>query len=157
MIRRRYVVLACAAALALVTAACSSSSSSSTSAAAGSTSTTTSSSSEGGGTVNATEHDFEIALDQTTVAGGEVTFNITNNGPSTHEFVVFKSDDAPDDLPVENGEVQEDELDAIGEQEDIAPNTNSTLTLQLPAGQYVIICNITGHYEAGMQTGLTVS
>lgn len=144
MLRTRHLLLGCAAALALATAACASSSSSSSAA-------------SGGKSINATEHDFEIALDQATVAGGEVTFNVTNNGPSTHEFVVFKSDDAPDDLPVENGEVQEDELDAIGEQEDIAPNTNATLTLQLPAGQYVIICNITGHYEAGMRTGLTVS
>jgi len=147
--------LACAAALALVAAACSSSSSTSTSAAAGSTST--SSSSEGGGTINATEHDFEIALDQTTVASGDITFNITNNGPSTHEFVVVKTDDAPDDLPVENGVVPEDGLDVIGEQEEVAPSTNVTLPLTLAAGQYVIICNITGHYEAGMHTGLTVS
>ena len=125
--------------------------------AAGSTSTTTSSSSEGGTTVNATEHDFEIGLEPASVAGGEVTFNITNNGPSTHEFVVVRTDDAPDDLPVESGEVQEDGLNVIGEVEEVAPSTTVPLTLTLPEGAYVIMCNITGHYEAGMHVGLTVT
>ena len=143
MIRTRHLVLGCAVALALATAACASSSSSSSAA-------------SGGKAINATEHDFEIALDQTTVASGDMTFTVTNNGPSTHEFVVVKTDDAPDDLPVENGVVPEDDLDVIGEQEEIAPSTTATLSLTLPAGQYVIICNITGHYEAGMHTGLTV-
>lgn len=144
MLRTRHLLLGCAAALALATAACASSSSSSSAA-------------SGGKSINATEHDFEIALDQSTVASGDITFTVTNNGPSTHEFVVVKTDDAPDDLPVENGVVPEDGLDVVGEQEEVAPSTTATLSLTLPAGQYVIMCNITGHYEAGMRTGLTVS
>jgi uncharacterized cupredoxin-like copper-binding protein len=85
-----------------------------------------------------------------------VTFNISNEGPSTHEFVIIKSDDAPDALPTKDGEVEEDKLDAVDEQEDIAPGTTAELTTELEAGSYVIICNITGHYEAGMRTAFTV-
>ena len=32
-----------------------------------------------------------------------------------------------------------------------------TLTLSLPPGQYALICNIPGHYMAGMHAALTVS
>jgi uncharacterized cupredoxin-like copper-binding protein len=45
----------------------------------------------------------------------------------------------------------------MGEQEDIASGSDTTLSVDLQPGHYVIICNITGHYEAGMHTELTVS
>ena len=53
-----------------------------------------------GATINATVKDFAIAIDPTEIAGGEVTFSISNEGPSAHEFVVIETDDAPGDLPV---------------------------------------------------------
>ena len=46
----------------------------------------------------------------------------------------------------------------IGEAEDIAPSTSADpLTLTLPAGHYVIICNLPGHYQQGMNVGLKVT
>ena len=152
MIRNRLVV-ACVAALALGTVACSSSSSSSTSAGG----TTTSSSSEGGATVSATEKDFAITLDPTEASAGEVTFDISNEGPSAHEFLVVASDEAPDSFQAEDGVVPEDSLDVVDEAEDIAPSTTTDLTVDLEAGSYVIMCNLPGHYEAGMHAGFTVS
>ena len=127
--------------------ACSSSSSSTSSSAGGSDS----------GGVSATEKDFEIDLATSTASAGSVTFNISNEGPSTHEFVIVQTDDAPDALPTKDGEVDEDKLTVVDEQEDIAPSTTATLTTDLDAGSYVIICNIPGHYEAGMHAALTVS
>ena len=85
------------------------------------------------------------------------TSSITNDGPSTHEFVVVKTDTAPDALPTADGEVTEDGIDVAGEAEDIAPSTEATLSLDLEAGSYVIICNVVGHYEQGMNTGFTVA
>src|SRR5580765_3784841 len=107
--------------------ACSSSSSSSSS--AGSTA----------GGVSATEKDFSIALSSSTGTAGPVTFNISNEGPSTHEFVVIQTDDAPDALPVKNGTVDENGLTIVDENEDIAPSTTATLSVDLKAGSYVII------------------
>jgi len=151
MLRTRRVAYALVAVFAIASVACSNDSSSSS--AAGSTTDA-----DTGPTVTATVKDFSIAIDPTEIAGGEVTFSISNEGPSAHEFVVIESDDAPGDLPVEDGEVTEDGLDVIGEAEDIAPSTTADpLTLTLPAGQYVIICNVTGHYEQGMYTGLKVT
>src|SRR4051812_26363117 len=100
-------------------------------------SSSSSSSSAGGsdtGGVSATEADFSINLATSSAPAGSVTFNITNNGPSAHEFVILKTDDAPDALPVKNNIVEEDKVDLIDEAEDIAPSTTATLTTDLEAG-----------------------
>jgi uncharacterized cupredoxin-like copper-binding protein len=116
------------------------------------------------GSVKATEKDFAITLDPTSTAAGEVTFDITNDGPSEHEFVVFKTDLAPDKLPTttdENGAVIVDEegqgVQHVDEVEDIAPNSDATLTVDLDAGKYVIICNLPAHYQQGMHAAFTVT
>ena len=44
-----------------------------------------------------------------------------------HEFVILRTDDAPDALPVENGEIPEDQVDLVDEVEDIAPGTGTSL------------------------------
>src|SRR6266545_4435130 len=59
----------------------------------------------GGSGVDATLSNFKIDLGKGSASNGEVTFNIKNAGPSVHEFVVLKTDLAPDQLPTtqENG------------------------------------------------------
>jgi uncharacterized cupredoxin-like copper-binding protein len=121
-----------------------------------SSSTTSSAGSDTGG-VSATEADFSITLATSSAPAGSVTFNISNQGPSTHEFVVIKTDLAPDALPVKGNIVEEDKVDGIDEAEDIAPGTTATLTTDLKAGSYVIICNLPTHYESGMHAAFTVS
>jgi uncharacterized cupredoxin-like copper-binding protein len=146
---KRIVVSVCAGLFSVALVACSSSSSSSSAGTSGS------SASPGG--IGATEKDFAITLDTSSVPSGNVTFNISNEGPSAHEFVVIQSDLAPDALPVKDDEVQEDKVEGVGEQEDIAPSTTTSLSLDLEPGSYVVICNVTGHYEQGMYAGLTVT
>jgi uncharacterized cupredoxin-like copper-binding protein len=141
---RRLTITTAAVAL-LGAVACSSSSSSSS---AGSSDT---------GGVSATEKDFSIDLATSSAPAGSVTFNISNEGPSAHEFVIVKTDDAPDALPVKDNTVEEDKVDVVDEAEDIAPSTTATLTTDLEAGSYVIICNIPAHYEQGMHAAFTVS
>ena len=125
----------------------------------GCSSSSSSSSSAGGsdGDISATEKDFSIDLGASSAPAGSVTFNISNEGPSTHEFVIIKTDDAPDTLPVKDNEVQEDGLNVVDEQEDIAPSTTGVLQTNLGAGSYVIICNLPAHYESGMHTAFTVT
>ena len=143
LFKRLTIVTAAVALLGAV--ACSSSSSSSS----GSGSDT--------GGVSATEADFSINLATSSAPAGSVTFNITNQGPNAHEFVILKTDDAPDALPVKDNEVEEDKVDLIDEAEDIAPSTTATLTTDLEAGSYVIICNLPTHYEQGMHAAFTVT
>jgi uncharacterized cupredoxin-like copper-binding protein len=113
----------------------------------------------GGTTVNVTETSLKIEADATSAPAGQVTFNIKNNGTIAHEFVVIKTDDAASALPVASGEsvVDEDQLTGIDEKEDIEPGTSVTLTVNLEAGHYALICNVEGHYTSGMRLDFTVS
>lgn len=102
-------------------------------------------------------HDFGIDLDRTSFDAGVVTFHLENEGPSVHEFVVVRSDADPGAFAVVENEVDEAGLDAVDEVEDVAVGATPTLEVELTPGSYVVICNITGHYAAGMHAGFTVS
>jgi uncharacterized cupredoxin-like copper-binding protein len=99
------------------------------------------------------------------VAAGSVTFD-ANDGPNdVHELVVFKTDLAPDALPTgADGSVDEEGegLELIDEIEDIPVGETMSLTVDLEAGNYALICNIydeaeqESHYQEGMRTAFTV-
>ncbi|MSO88237.1 MAG: hypothetical protein EXQ71_12090 [Acidimicrobiia bacterium] len=110
-------------------------------------------------TVDVGLSDFVIDLSKDLVSRGEVTFDLDNKGPSVHEFVVFKTDLAPTDLPIDaEGDVLEsDALGLIDEVEDIKVGSGDKLEVELAAGNYVVICNLPDHYRQGMRAGLTVS
>jgi uncharacterized cupredoxin-like copper-binding protein len=113
-----------------------------------------------GASVDVTEKDFAIAISPSSAPSGDITFNIHNDGPSTHEFVIFKTDLAPDALPTnDDGTVNEEGegVEHIDEVEDIAPDSDATLDVNLEPGSYVFVCNLPGHYQAGMHTMFTVS
>ena len=111
------------------------------------------------GAVSITEKDFAIDESTTQASAGEVRFSIHNDGPSVHEFVVIKTDLDDGELPLvaDGSEVDEDQLNGIGEQEDIQANGDTTLSLTLQPGHYVLICNIPGHYTQGMHASFTVA
>jgi uncharacterized cupredoxin-like copper-binding protein len=114
----------------------------------------------GSGGIGATEADYSITLDESTAPAGEVTFDVTNDAEQPHEFVVFKTDLAEDALPVDaDGNVDEagEGVELVDELEDIAPGDSPSLTVTLDAANYVIICNVPGHYAQGMHTSFTVS
>ncbi|KAA1011348.1 hypothetical protein FVF58_15520 [Paraburkholderia panacisoli] len=103
--------------------------------------------------------DNTIQLDASHVKAGSVTFEVSN-APDTglmHELVVLKTDMADDKLPVKNGQVRESQFKKMGEVEDISPGKSRHITLKLPPGRYVLICNQTGHYSMGMHTSLVVT
>jgi len=159
------ITVVAAVSLVALLSACSSSSSSSTtsSTAATSASTSTSSSSAATGTdvtVTVGETDVQhmyMKVDPTSVAAGTVTFTVTNEGVKKHEFVVLQTDANPDKLTVEGDEVVEDDYDSPGEIGDLPAGATDTLTLDLPAGNYVLICNLKGHYRMGMYAPFTVT
>jgi uncharacterized cupredoxin-like copper-binding protein len=154
---KRLVLVSALSVLALVAAACGGDDNTG---GGESSAATTTAAPAGSGTVNATEKDFAIALDSSTATSGQVDFEITNEGPSTHEFVVFKTDLAPDALPLnKDGDVDEEGkgVKHIDEVEDIAAGSSESLDVNLDPGSYVVICNLPGHYKLGMHAPLTVS
>jgi uncharacterized cupredoxin-like copper-binding protein len=102
--------------------------------------------------------EYSITLDKGSVPGGEVTFYITNEGTIPHELVIIKTDLAEDALPQAGGVVDEDAggIDVIDEEEEFDPGREEVLQSDLKPGRYVLICNISGHYQLGMHTTLTV-
>jgi uncharacterized cupredoxin-like copper-binding protein len=143
-VRSYPLVLVTAAALAFGAAACSSDPE------AGDTGTS-------GDSIAVTLKDFAIAPAMTTAPSGTVSFDISNDGPSVHEFEVLATDTAPDALPVDSGVAQTQASEIVDEVENIAPGTSAALSVDLDPGSYVIICNVVDHYEAGMHVGFTVT
>lgn len=114
----------------------------------------------GDGGIGATEVDFSITLDESSAAAGDLTFDVSNDAEQTHEFVIFKTDLAPDALPTnEDGTVDEEGegVELVDEIEDIEAGSTQSLTVTLDAGSYVFICNLPGHYAQGMHTAFTAS
>ena len=123
----------------------------------------------GGGSDNGTDvavtlRQFTITLDRSVSSDSRVTFDVTNAGTVTHEFVIVKTDLAPGSLPTEaNGSYAENGTGTvvIDEIADLQPGDNQRITVNLAAGNYVLLCNMVGpagaHYALGMRTSFTVS
>jgi uncharacterized cupredoxin-like copper-binding protein len=98
--------------------------------------------------------DYSITEQTNSAPAGEITFDAANDGPSPHELAVIETDKAPGKLPVAKGVA--DETGDLGEAEDIAAGSSKGVTLVLKPGHYVLICNLAGHYQAGMHAAFTV-
>jgi hypothetical protein len=94
-----------------------------------------------------------IALGRSTNIGEKVTFQVSNVGQLPHEFVVLKTDKSANDLGT-GSRVPED--GNVGETGDVQTGDSKTLKLKLKPGHYALICNLPGHYAAGMHTDFTV-
>jgi uncharacterized cupredoxin-like copper-binding protein len=118
-------------------------------------------------TVAVTLREWAVEPVPSTVAAGAVTFAVTNSGPEDiHEFVVIKTDLAPDALPVDStGTVLEEGegMTVEDEIEDIPIGQTQELTVPLTAGKYVLLCNIysedeqEAHYKMGMRIAFEVT
>jgi hypothetical protein len=60
------------------------------------------------GQIQATIKDMSISLSSSTAPAGNVTFTVTNEGPSTHEFVVLKTTTQAADFPIASFEGEKD-------------------------------------------------
>jgi uncharacterized cupredoxin-like copper-binding protein len=111
----------------------------------------------GGVTANLTDTAIQVA--PIAVPSGDITFHITNSSATLlHEFVIVQTDLSPEQLPMDaDGNVAEDQLSSPGEKGDIAAGQSADLTLKLPAGRYMLICNLPQHFKEGMHTSFTVT
>ena len=111
------------------------------------------------GGVGVTLADFSVTPDENSASAGDVTFDVTNDAEQSHEFVVIKTDLAEDQLPLDDEGVDEsaDGVEVVDEIEDVGGGSEQSLTVNLDAGSYVLICNLPGHYAQGMHAAFTVS
>jgi uncharacterized cupredoxin-like copper-binding protein len=110
-------------------------------------------------TIDASVKEFSVTLDSAEAAAGKVSFKVQNSGSIAHEFVVFRTDLATDKVTVKDGQADEEEtgLSHVDEVEGIAPGSSKTLSVDLPPGRYLLICNLPGHFQGGMHVNLQVS
>jgi uncharacterized cupredoxin-like copper-binding protein len=104
--------------------------------------------------------DFHVRRDAAVVPAGTVSFRILNQGPTTHELIVVRTDRSPDKLPLQGDGLTVDEegpgVHFLDEAEGLDIDDRQTLVLDLAAGNYVLYCNLEGHYLGGMYAALTV-
>ena len=109
---------------------------------------------------------MRVLSDRASVPAGTVSLRVANTGSLVHEFVV---------LPLAEGQQvgeravgsdnRVDETGSVGEAsrtcgagggDGIDSGALGWVTLTLAPGRYELLCNLAGHYAAGMYTGLTV-
>src|SRR6266540_4116745 len=139
--RRFAALFAIGAAIAVPMVGCGGSSDdNSTSNAATPPATNTSGGAAGGAsTVDLTATDFKFDPSDPSVKAGNVTFNLKNDGQTTHSLEI-------EDV---NGEDQELEGD-------VSPGQSGKLAVNLKPGKYEFYCPIDNHKEMGMEGEITV-
>jgi uncharacterized cupredoxin-like copper-binding protein len=101
-----------------------------------------------------------IDIDKASVAAGKITFEVTNNSKETiHEMLVAPIAGENVVLPfiANENRVDEEATHDLGEVSELDPGKSGSLMLNLKPGNYVLYCNVPGHFMAGMWTVLQVN
>ena len=113
----------------------------------------------GGATLNVIASD--IKYDQTSLsakAGTPTTVSVKNNGPSQHNWVLVKPEDAErvdQEALAKNGDAT-GITGVLAGGKLIAVNATDQINFNVPAGTYTYLCTFPAHYQAGMKGTLTV-
>ncbi|MGB2694030.1 MAG: plastocyanin/azurin family copper-binding protein [Dehalococcoidia bacterium] len=108
------------------------------------------------GTVNVSLTEYKVTVDPASVPAGEITFHVTDAGTIFHNLRVVKTDLDPGALPA-NGEVDESRVDVVAATDaDLEAGQTVDLKVDLQPGNYVLLCNVPGHYASNMHTAFTV-
>jgi len=110
---------------------------------------------------------MRLNADRATVRHGTVSFLVTNGGSVTHEMVVLSLPEPQivGTRPI-GGDGKIDEAGSLGEASNtcgegagqgILPGASGWVSVTLKPGRYELVCNLPGHYAAGMYTQLTVT
>lgn len=92
-----------------------------------------------------------------TVSAGSATFEVKNKGTIAHDLVIIRTDTDEASLPTDGTEVNEETAGTIaGRLTNIAAGASGSGSFELAAGNYVLICNVAGHYAQGMHAALVV-
>jgi len=106
-----------------------------------------------------TEKEWAIEIDHAEAKVGYVTFVVSNIGKIGHEFLVVKTDieDGKIALAGDHFEEPSPGLEVIDEIGEYAVGETHSLTLNLEAGNYQLVCNLPAHYGSGMHIPFKVA
>lgn len=99
-------------------------------------------------------------LSAPSVPAGKVRFDVVNAASSTgHEMIVVKLASKDQKMPLDPAKHRIDEkaVTSLGEVSGLKAGQKGTLTVDLKPGDYELVCNHKGHYEAGMYAPFTVT
>lgn len=106
---------------------------------------------------------YKITLSKDTASAGDIIFHVHNDATDLkHEFVIFKTDLPEDQLPLNSEGAVDEEGAGVTHIDEVEVESGQAadLAVNLPAGRYVIVCNINDnnemHYAHGMYTVFTV-
>lgn len=110
---------------------------------------------------------MRLSVDRAAVPTGSVSFVASNFGNIDHELVILPLGDhqgagmrpiGADSRIVEAASLGEASASGrAGAGDGIRPGSSGWVTVPLAPGRYELVCNLPGHYGAGMSTELTVS
>ena len=103
-----------------------------------------------------TLEEWSVSSNKKSVKRGRVTFTVANDGNFKHNFVIVRTNKAPDKLPLKKSGLQAKEKVRVGKLKPFKAGKTRKLTVRLAKGNYVLLCNLPGHYEAGMFTAFKV-
>ena len=155
--RVRCVLATLAVLFSLIAVGCGSSASTAPGSALTTSSTTAATPAASPGPVTLSE--FKVQTAATTVAPGKVTFQISNAGRVQHELLVFRSDLPPSAYPLKDGNIDEEGpgITKVSDGDNLDPGGTQTRTVDLSQpGTYLFVCNLPGHFKAGMYQVVTV-
>jgi uncharacterized cupredoxin-like copper-binding protein len=102
-------------------------------------------------TVKATLTEMRITVSRTRVPAGKVTFVVRNTGTVEHELLVIPW---PKAGKLSIAHFRADEGASLGEVSELKPGKTGRVTVELAPGRYLLICNLSGHYQLGMQASI---
>jgi len=138
--RRFAALFAIGAAVAVPVVGCGGSSNDNSTSNAAVPASTSGGASGAGGTVDLTATDFKFDPAAPTVKSGNVTFDMKNDGQTTHSLEI------EDVTPGQDKEIEGD----------VSPGSGGTLTVDLKPGKYEFYCPIANHRQMGMTGEITV-
>ena len=100
-----------------------------------------------------------ISINPKSVPVGKVKFNVTNSSNATvHEMLVAPISDetAVMTFIANENKVNEEVSQGLGEVSELDPGKSGSLIVDMKPGKYLLYCNVSGHYMAGMWTVLEV-
>lgn len=106
--------------------------------------------------VRVAEQDFDISSPRH-VSSGKVVLRVKNEGPDSHELIVVRANGRlplrPDGMTIDEEALSHRTVGAL---EPGAVGSVRYLRLHLKPGRYEFVCNMAGHYMAGMHTEVRV-
>ena len=110
-----------------------------------------------GTVVRVNERDFQLTVKPNHVHAGNVVLVVRNHGPDTHELIVVRSRSR---LPLRHDGLTVDEealsVVTVASVDGAGPGSVERVRVHLARGRYELLCNMAGHFMAGMHGDLVV-